>query len=361
MLKTTLYETHVSLGAKMVSFGGFLMPVQYEGVTKEHLAVRNSVGVFDVSHMGEFFVEGPTAISLLQHICSNDISKLTPGKAQYNFLPNTKGGIVDDLIVYQLAEDRYLLVVNASNIEKDWNWINKQNKIHDAKLTNASDKYSLLAVQGPKAIEAMQPLTTVELNQLSFYAHQTGVFAGIENVLIATTGYTGSVGLEIYIPITEVEKVWNAIFKAGKDYEIQPIGLAARDTLRLEMGYCLYGNEINENQSPIEAGLGWVTCPNTNFINAEALGKQKSEGTSNILVGFELQERGIPRTDHNLFDLNGNLIGRVTSGTQAPSLGKGIGLGYIPKKMSDVGTEIQLQVRNKMLRAKIISLPFYKD
>ena len=360
MLKTILHDTHVSLGAKMIPFGGFLMPVQYEGVTKEHLTVRKNIGVFDVSHMGEFFVEGPNAIGLLQHICSNDITKLSPGKAQYNYLPNTKGGVVDDLIVYQLTENRYLLVVNASNIEKDWNWINEQNKIYNAKLINASDEYSLLAVQGPKAIEAMQSLTTIELNHLPFYAHQTGVFAGISNILVATTGYTGSGGLEIYIPNAKVKEVWNAIFEAGKDFGIQPIGLAARDTLRLEMGYCLYGNEINENQSPIEAGLGWITRSETKFINSETLGKQKREGTDISLVGFELQERGIPRTDHKLFDNSGNLIGRVTSGTQAPSLNIGIGLGYVPKKFSEVGSEIQLQVRNKMLSAKIISLPFYK-
>jgi aminomethyltransferase len=360
MLKTTLYDTHVAQGAKMVSFGGFMMPVQYEGVTKEHHCVRNGVGVFDVSHMGEFFVEGPQALSLLQHICSNDIEKLVPGKAQYNYLPNHSGGVVDDLIVYQLEEERYLLVVNASNIEKDWAWISKQNEKIDAQIRNASEEYSLLAVQGPKVIEAMQALTDIDLHDLPFYAHKTAAFAGVENILIATTGYTGSGGLELYIPNSEVQKVWDSVFKAGEAYGIAPIGLAARDTLRLEMGYCLYGNEINDEQSPIAAGLGWVTRPKTNFINSEALGKEKTDGTSDSLVGFELQERGIPRTGHELFDLEGKQIGSVTSGTQSPSLGKGIGLGYVPKEFSEIGTKIQLQVRKKMLAAIVVSLPFYK-
>ena len=288
MLKTTLYDTHVALGAKMVSFGGFLMPVQYEGVTKEHLCVRGGVGVFDVSHMGEFFVEGPQALPFLQYLCSNDIEKLVPGKAQYNYLPNATGGVVDDLIVYQLDEERYLLVVNASNIEKDWNWISKQNEAFGATIRNASEEYALLAIQGPKAIEAMQALTDSTLAELPYYAHQTATFAGIADVIIATTGYTGSGGLELYIPTTQVQEVWEAVFKAGEAFGIAPIGLAARDTLRLEMGYCLYGNELNEDQSPIVAGLGWVTRPQTNFINSEALGKEKTEGTSNRLVGFEL-------------------------------------------------------------------------
>ena len=360
MLKTTLYDTHVALGAKMVSFGGFLMPVQYEGVTKEHLCVRDGVGVFDVSHMGEFFVKGPQALPFLQYLCSNDIEKLVPGKAQYNYLPNATGGVVDDLIVYQLNDERYLLVVNASNIEKDWNWINKQNEAFGASIRNASEAYALLAIQGPKAIEAMQALTDSILAELPYYAHQTATFAGIANVIIATTGYTGSGGLELYIPTTQVQEVWEAVFKAGEAFGIAPIGLAARDTLRLEMGYCLYGNELNEDQSPIAAGLGWITGPQTNFINSEALEKEKTEGTSNKLVGFELQERGIPRTGHQLFDSAGNQIGRVTSGTQAPSLGKGIGLGYVTKEFSAIGSKIQLQVRNKMLAATVVSLPFYR-
>ncbi len=360
MLQTTLYNTHIKLGAKMVSFSGFLMPVQYEGVTKEHHTVRNNVGVFDVSHMGEFFVEGPNALPLLQKICSNDIAKLVPGKAQYNYLPNTTGGVVDDLIVYQLEQERYLLVVNASNIEKDWNWINKYNKDFRAKLRNASSEYSLLAVQGPKAIKAMQSLTTAALDELPFYAHTTANFAGIDDIIIATTGYTGSGGLELYIPNKFIQKIWDAIMEAGEPYGIAPIGLAARDTLRLEMGYCLYGNEIHENQSPIEAGLGWVTRPQTNFINSETIVIQKTEGVNNRLVGIELQERGIPRTGHEIFDLNKNKIGHVTSGTQSPSLGKGIGLAYVPKNHSTEGTSLLLQIRNKMLSIKVVSLPFYK-
>jgi len=283
-----------------------------------------------------------------------------PGKAQYNYLPNATGGVVDDLIVYQLDDERYLLVVNASNTEKDWNWISKQNEAFGATIRNASEEYALLAIQGPKAIEAMQALTDSKLAELPYYAHQTATFAGIVDVIIATTGYTGSGGLELYIPATQVQEVWEAVFKAGEAFGIAPIGLAARDTLRLEMGYCLYGNEINEDQSPIAAGLGWVTRPQINFINSEALGKEKTEGTSNKLVGFELQERGIPRTGHQLFDSAGNQIGRVTSGTQAPSLRKGIGLGYVPKEFSAIGSKIQLQVRNKMLAATVVSLPFYR-
>ena len=360
MLKTTLYDTHVALGAKMVSFGGYLMPVQYEGVTKEHITVREGLGVFDVSHMGEFFIEGPNALSFLQRICSNDISKLVPGKAQYNYLPNASGGVVDDLIVYQLEETKYLLVVNASNIEKDWAWVRKQNESFNATITNKSDAYSLLAIQGPKAIEAMQPLTSVNLIDLPFYAHKTASFAGIEGVLIATTGYTGSGGLELYVPNQFIKQVWDEIFRAGSAFDIAPIGLAARDTLRLEMGYCLYGNEINENQSPIEAGLGWVSRPQTNFINSERIGNEKEKGTPKRLVGFQLEERGIPRTGHELFDFEESSIGIVTSGTQAPSLGKGIGLGYVNQKNSAVGSKILIQVRNKMLNATVVSLPFYK-
>lgn len=361
MLKTSLYDTHIALGAKMVSFGGFLMPVQYEGVTKEHLCVRENLGVFDVSHMGEFFIEGPNALPLLQNICSNDISKLIPGKAQYNYLPNSSGGVVDDLIVYKINDSKYLLVVNASNIEKDWEWIRKQNEEFNADIKNESDAYSLLAIQGPKAIEAMQSLSDVDLSTLPFYAHKTGTFAGVEGVLIATTGYTGSGGLELYIPNKNVKQVWDEVFEAGASYGIAPIGLAARDTLRLEMGYCLYGNEISETQSPIEAGLGWVTRPDTNFINSEKIGIEKKEGTPKKLIGFQLEERGIPRSGHFLFDLNGNQIGTVTSGTQAPSLGKGIGLGYVIAEFSSVGSKIKLQVRNKMLNATVVSLPFYKD
>ena len=359
MKKTTLNTVHHNLGAKMVSFGGFEMPVSYSSIKEEHHCVREKVGVFDVSHMGEFFVEGPKALALLQRICSNDISKLIPGKAQYNYFPNHSGGIVDDLIVYQLTNEKYMLVVNASNIEKDWTWINEVNQDFGASISNASDAYSLLAIQGPKAIEAVQSLTAFDLNKLAFYAHTTTTFAGIENVIVATTGYTGSGGLEVYCKNTAVEAIWEAVFQSGESFGIQPIGLAARDTLRLEMGYCLYGNEINDTSSPIAAGLGWVTRPATNFINAEAIGKQKNEGVDQALVGFELTERGIPRTGHEIVDESGNIIGQVTSGTQSPSLNKAIGMGYVPKKFAPIGSVFSLQIRNKLIPAKVVSLPFY--
>jgi aminomethyltransferase len=359
MKKTTLNTVHHNLGAKMVSFGGFEMPVSYSSIKEEHHCVREKVGVFDVSHMGEFFVEGPKALALLQRICSNDISKLIPGKAQYNYFPNHSGGIVDDLIVYQLTDEKYMLVVNASNIEKDWTWINEVNQDFGANISNASDAYSLLAIQGPKAIEAVQSLTAFDLNKLVFYAHTTTTFAGIENVIVATTGYTGSGGLEVYCKNTAVEAIWEAVFQSGESFGIQPIGLAARDTLRLEMGYCLYGNEINDTSSPIAAGLGWVTRPATNFINAEAIGKQKNEGVEQALVGFELTERGIPRTGHEIVDERGEIIGQVTSGTQSPSLNKAIGMGYVPKKFAPVGSVFSLQIRNKLIPAKVVSLPFY--
>lgn len=359
MKKTTLNTVHHNLGAKMVSFGGFEMPVSYSSIKEEHHCVREKVGVFDVSHMGEFFVEGPKALALLQRICSNDISKLIPGKAQYNYFPNYSGGIVDDLIVYQLTDEKYMLVVNASNIEKDWTWINEVNQDFGANISNASDEYSLLAIQGPKAIEAVQSLTAFDLNKLVFYAHTTTTFAGIENVIVATTGYTGSGGLEVYCKNTAVEAIWEAVFQSGESFGIQPIGLAARDTLRLEMGYCLYGNEINDTSSPIAAGLGWVTRPATNFINAEAIGKQKNEGVEQVLVGFELTERGIPRTGHEIVDEHGEIIGQVTSGTQSPSLNKAIGMGYVPKKFAPIGSVFSLQIRNKLIPAKVVSLPFY--
>lgn len=359
MKKTTLNTVHHNLGAKMVSFGGFEMPVSYSSIKEEHHCVREKVGVFDVSHMGEFFVEGPKALALLQRICSNDISKLIPGKAQYNYFPNHSGGIVDDLIVYQLTDEKYMLVVNASNIEKDWTWINEVNQDFGAYISNASDEYSLLAIQGPKAIEAVQSLTAFDLNKLVFYAHTTTTFAGIENVIVATTGYTGSGGLEVYCKNTAVEAIWEAVFQSGESFGIQPIGLAARDTLRLEMGYCLYGNEINDTGSPIAAGLGWVTRPATNFINAEAIGKQKNEGVEQVLVGFELTERGIPRTGHEIVDEHGEIIGQVTSGTQSPSLNKAIGMGYVPKKFAPIGSVFSLQIRNKLIPAKVVSLPFY--
>ena len=359
MKKTELNELHHALGAKMVAFGGFEMPVSYSSIKEEHHCVREKLGVFDVSHMGEFFVEGPAALDLLQHACSNDIAKLVPGKAQYNYFPNREGGIVDDLIVYQLTEEKYLLVVNASNINKDWEWINSLNTSFNAQLTNASEDYSLLAVQGPKALEAMQTLTDFNLASLPFYAHTTTSFAGLENILVATTGYTGSGGVEIYCRNNDVAQLWKAIFKAGEAFGVQPIGLAARDTLRLEMGYCLYGNEINDNSSPIAAGLGWVTRPKTGFVNAERIGEQKENGTTNKLVGFELIDRGIPRTGHDIVTENGDIVGKVTSGTQSPSLNKAIGLGYVQVENASEGSTIHIKVRNKVLAAKVIKLPFY--
>ena len=360
MKKTELNELHHALGAKMVAFGGFEMPVSYTSIKEEHHCVREKLGVFDVSHMGEFFVEGPAALDLLQYACSNDIAKLVPGKAQYNYFPNREGGIVDDLIVYQLTEEKYLLVVNAANIDKDWAWINELNASFKAQLTNASEDYALLAVQGPKAIEAMQALTDFDLASLPFYAHTTTTFAGLDNIIVATTGYTGSGGVEIYCKNEDIAKLWKAIFKAGETFGIQPIGLAARDTLRLEMGYCLYGNEINDNSSPIAAGLGWVTRPTTNFVNAENIGEQKEKGTKEKLVGFELIDRGIPRTGHDIVTVNGDIIGKVTSGTQSPSLNKAIGLGYVPIEKAAEGSIIHIQVRNKLLAAKVVKLPFYK-
>lgn len=359
MKKTELNELHHALGAKMVAFGGFEMPVSYTSIKEEHHCVREKLGVFDVSHMGEFFVEGSGALDLLQHACSNDIAKLVPGKAQYNYFPNREGGIVDDLIVYQLEEEKYLLVVNASNVDKDWAWINGLNTSFNAQLTNASEDYSLLAVQGPKALEAMQALTDFDLASLPFYAHATIAFAGLDNIIVAITGYTGSGGVEIYCKNNDVAQLWKAIIKAGETFGIQPIGLAARDTLRLEMGYCLYGNEINDNSSPIAAGLGWITRPKTCFVNAKNIGEQIEKGTKDKLVGFELIDRGIPRTGHDIVTENGEAIGKVTSGTQSPSLNKAIGLGYVLTEKASEGSTIHIQVRNKFLAAKVVKLPFY--
>lgn len=359
MKKTALYEIHKALGAKLVPFAGYQMPVQYEGVNAEHLTVRKGVGVFDVSHMGEFLIEGPNALALIQSVASNDASVLSIGKAQYSCLPNNKGGIVDDLIIYRLEENAYLLVVNASNIEKDWQWISANNDV-GAKLTNISDDYSLLAIQGPIAIEAMQILTSVDLKALKFYHFEISDFAGIQNVIISATGYTGSGGFEIYCKNTDVEQLWNQVFEAGAKYGIKPIGLAARDTLRLEMGYCLYGNDINETTSPIEAGLGWITKFTKSFTNDYALSQQKANGVTRKLVGFELKDRGIPRQSYPIVDSNAVVIGSVTSGTMSPSLNKGIGMGYVRSEFSEVGTEIGIKIRKKIVLAKVIKLPFYK-
>ena len=359
MKKTALHEIHKALGAKLVPFAGYQMPVQYEGVNAEHLTVRKGVGVFDVSHMGEFLIEGPNALALIQSVASNDASVLSIGKAQYSCLPNNKGGIVDDLIIYRLEENAYLLVVNASNIEKDWQWISANNDV-GAKLTNISDDYSLLAIQGPMAIEAMQILTSVDLKALKFYHFEISDFAGIQNVIISATGYTGSGGFEIYCKNTDVEQLWNQVFEAGAKYGIKPIGLAARDTLRLEMGYCLYGNDINETTSPIEAGLGWITKFTKSFTNDYALSQQKANGVTRKLVGFELKDRGIPRQSYPIVDSNAVVIGSVTSGTMSPSLNKGIGMGYVRSEFSEVGTEIGIKIRKKIVLAKVIKLPFYK-
>ena len=357
-LKTTaLTHIHEKLNAKMVEFAGYSMPVQYAGVKIEHKCVREGVGVFDVSHMGEFFVTGEGSFDLLQKVTSNDVSKLFPGKAQYSCLPNEEGGIVDDLIVYMIAENNYLLVVNASNIQKDWDWINKHNSF-GATLTDRSDEYSLLAIQGPKAAEAMQSLTKVDLANMKFYTFEIGDFAGESDVIISATGYTGSGGFEIYVPNKSAEKVWAAVLEAGKDFDIQPIGLAARDTLRLEKGYCLYGNDIDDTTSPYEAGLGWITKPSTGFINSENLKRQKEEGIKRRLVGFELIDRGVPRNGYEIVDVNGNKIGYVTSGTQSPTLDKPIGLGYVSVDFSHEGAEIHIAVRKKQLKAKVVKIPF---
>ena len=359
MKDTALSEIHAALGAKMVPFAGYNMPVSYQGINIEHQTVREKVGVFDVSHMGEFFVTGPNALSLIQRVCSNDASKLEDGEAQYSCFPNQDGGVVDDLIVYRIAAEKWLLVVNASNIDKDWAWINLHNTM-GASLENSSDHYSLLAIQGPKAIQAMQSLTQENLSAIKFYTFKINTFAGVENVIISATGYTGSGGFEIYCKNTQVAKIWTKVLEAGADWGIQPIGLAARDTLRLEMGYCLYGNDIDDTTSPLEAGLGWITKFNKDFINSESLKKQKEIGVSKTLVGFELSQRGIPRQGYAIVDAQGNSIGRVTSGTMSPSMGKGIGLGYVPMALKEVGSQIHIQIRNKIVPAMVVKLPFYK-
>ena len=359
MKDTALSAIHAALGAKMVPFAGYNMPVSYQGINIEHQTVREKVGVFDVSHMGEFFVTGPNALSLIQRVCSNDASKLEDGEAQYSCFPNQDGGVVDDLIVYRITAEKWLLVVNASNIDKDWAWINAHNTM-EASLENSSDHYSLLAIQGPKAIQAMQSLTQENLSAIKFYTFKINTFAGVENVIISATGYTGSGGFEIYCKNTQVAKIWTKVLEAGANWGIQPIGLAARDTLRLEMGYCLYGNDIDDTTSPLEAGLGWITKFNKDFINSESLKKQKEIGVSKTLVGFELSQRGIPRQGYAIVDAQGNSIGRVTSGTMSPSMGKGIGLGYVPMALKEVGSQIHIQIRNKIVPAMVVKLPFYK-
>ncbi len=357
--QTALYKTHVELGAKMTPFAGYEMPLRYTSDKEEHNNVRENVGMFDVSHMGEFFVEGTEAKQLIQYVTSNDVEKLTPGKAQYSCLPNAQGGIVDDLLVYCISPQEYMLVVNASNIEKDWNWIVKHNQF-EANMTNRSDEIALLAVQGPKALTALQPLTSVKLEELAFYTFTKGTFAGVDDVIISATGYTGSGGVELYIPNEAAPAIWEAIMEAGKSYGILPTGLAARDTLRLEMGFCLYGNDIDDTTSPLEAKLGWITKLNTNFVGAEVLQQQKEAGVSRKLVGLEMLEKGIPRSGYEILSLEGKKIGSITSGTMSPTLGKGIGMGYVQTAFASTDTELLLQVRNKQLRAKVVSLPFIK-
>jgi aminomethyltransferase len=359
MKNTALTQVHEALGAKMVPFAGFNMPVQYEGVIAEHETVRNAVGVFDVSHMGEFLLSGPDALDLIQRVTTNDASTLTIGRAQYSCLPNGNGGIVDDLIVYRIKEEEYLLVVNASNIEKDWNWISSHNT-KNVTMRNLSDDYSLLAIQGPKAVEAMQSLTSVDLSAIKYYHFEVGPFAGIDHVIISATGYTGSGGFEIYCKNSEVKQVWDKVFEAGAAFGIKPIGLAARDTLRLEMGFCLYGNDIDDTTSPLEAGLGWITKFTKDFVDADRLKAEKEAGVSRKLIGFELIDRGIPRHDYRILDANGNVIGKVTSGTQGPSVKKAIGMGYVNTEFAAPDSEIFIEIRDKGVAAKVVKMPFYQ-
>jgi len=359
MNNTALTDKHISLGAKMVPFAGYNMPVQYEGINAEHAAVRKAVGVFDVSHMGEFILKGENALDLIQRVISNDASKLYDGKVQYAYLPNEDGGIVDDLLVYRIDEKTYMLVVNASNIEKDWNWIQKFNT-RDVEMHNISNKTSLLAVQGPKAAEALQSLTEIDLASMEYYTFTKGTFAGVDNVVVSATGYTGAGGFEIYCDNEHAEKVWDAVFAAGAPFNIKPIGLGARDTLRLEMGFCLYGNDIDDTTSPIEAGLGWVTKFTKPFTNSAALQAEKEAGIKRKLIGFEMIDRGIPRHDYEIVDAEGNVIGKVTSGTQSPSLQKAIGMGYVSKENAKEGAEIYISIRNNPIKAKVVKFPFYK-
>ncbi|WP_312322378.1 glycine cleavage system aminomethyltransferase GcvT [Soonwooa sp.] len=358
MKKTALYDKHVALGAKMVPFAGFDMPVQYSGVTEEHFAVREKVGLFDVSHMGQFFVEGPQAKALLQKVTTNNLDTLEDGKAQYTCLPNETGGIVDDLIIYKMNDEKYFVVVNASNIDKDWNHISKYNAEIGATMINASDDMSLLAIQGPKAIETLQKLTEVNLSEIPYYHFTVGTVAGINDVIISNTGYTGSGGFEIYFKNDAAETLWNAVIEAGEAFGIVPCGLAARDTLRLEKGFCLYGNDIDDTTSPLEAGLGWITKFDKDFVSKDIFAKQKEEGVTRKLVGFELTDKGVPRHDYPVVDAEGNVIGKVTSGTQSPMKKIGIGLAYVDKSHNKVGTEIFIQVRNKNIPAKVVKTPF---
>lgn len=361
MKKTALNSVHHALGAKMVPFAGFEMPIEYSGITNEHMAVRQFAGMFDVSHMGEFWVKGPKAIDYLQRITSNDVALLTPGKIQYSCFPNGKGGIVDDLLVYQYSEEKYLLVVNAANIQKDWNWCVLHNE-EGVELENASDKISQLAIQGPKAVSILQKLTSVNLSEIPYYHFTTGPFAGVDEVIISNTGYTGAGGFELYMYNKDAVKIWNAIMENGSKEGLIPVGLGARDTLRLEMGFCLYGNDIDDYTSPIEAGLGWITKlkDGKDLIDKELMLKQKRQGVTKMLKGFVLEEKGIPRKDYEIVDNSGNIIGQVTSGTMSPVLKQGIGMGYINADYLKNNDTIFIRIRNRDLKAKIVKPPFIK-
>jgi aminomethyltransferase len=357
MKSTALTSKHIALGAKMVPFAGYNMPVQYAGINAEHETVRKGVGVFDVSHMGEFILKGENALALIQKVTSNDASKLVDGKVQYSCLPNEDGGIVDDLLVYRIDEKTYMLVVNASNIEKDWNWIAKYNDL-GVDMKDISDRTTLLAIQGPKAAEALQKLTDVDLDSMEYYSFKKGQFAGVDNVVISATGYTGAGGFEIYFDNAHAEAIWDAVFKAGEEFNIKPIGLGARDTLRLEKGFCLYGNDIDDTTSPLEAGLGWITKFTKEFTNSTALQQQKQAGVPRKLVGFEMIDRGIPRHDYEIVDQAGNSIGKVTSGTQSPTLQKAIGMGYVKTDLAKEGSEIFIKIRDNQVKAKVVKMPF---
>ncbi len=355
--KTALYETHKALGAKIIEFAGYDMPVRYSSDIEEHMKVREGVGIFDVSHMGEFWVEGDAAFDLIQYATSNDVSNLTNGRVQYSCFPNDQGGIVDDLLVYRITEKSYMLVVNASNIEKDWNRVQELNKKFGANLTNKSDEYSLFAVQGPKATDLLQKLTSVNLSDIAYYHFKIDEFAGKPDVIISATGYTGSGGFEIYVKNKDAKEVWDSIMNTGKAFDIAPIGLGARDTLRLEMGFCLYGNDITDSTSPLEAGLGWITKLDTDFVACDIIRKQKENGLSRKLVGFKMIDRGIPRHGYEI-EIDNKVQGEVSSGSQSPVLKCGIGMGYVPFGMHKPGTEIYIKVRNRSLKAEIVKLPF---
>jgi aminomethyltransferase len=352
-----LNDLHIKLGAKMVPFAGYNMPVRYSSDIEEHMTVRKRVGVFDVSHMGEFLVQGPEALDLIQRVTTNDASKLVDGQAQYSCLPNETGGIVDDLLVYKIEDEDYMLVVNASNIKKDWNWISKFN-LNGAVLKNISDDVCLFAVQGPQAVAVLQKLTAIDLSSIKYYHFTKGEFAGVEDVMLSNTGYTGAGGFEIYVRNRDAETIWNEIFSAGKEHDIRPIGLGARDTLRLEMGFCLYGNDIDDTTSPLEGGLGWITKFSKEFTNSAALKRQKEGGIKRKLVGFKMVDKGIPRHDYAIKGSDGSVIGKVTSGTMSPVLGIGVGLGYVTVGNADPGNEIFIDVRGRALKAEVSKLPF---